>query len=59
MLVYAHILIVILHVNSGSTITMQEFTSKEACQRAADHIISERKRVSFSGLESVGCVAKQ
>jgi len=46
------ILIVITHVYSGSTITMQEFNSLDQCEKSKEMIID------ISDIKKVGCIKK-
>lgn len=54
----AYVLIVITHVYYGSTVAMQEFSTKARCEAAIQHIESEQHRVGAEGVESLGCVPK-
>lgn len=51
------ILFVIVHVNSGSHVVTQEFTSQRTCEEARNKVYSENKRVFFE-LETAFCVFK-
>jgi len=52
------VLIVIFHVNSGSSGFSQEFTSQATCERVKTMIYSERQRVGISGLDTAFCLPK-
>jgi hypothetical protein len=53
-----YILIVIFHVNSGSSGFSQEFTSRQTCEAARMKIYGERERVRLAGLETAFCMPK-
>lgn len=52
-----YILMVLMHVNSGSSIQTQEFNSKVTCEAAKNLLYTERSRVGIE-LASAVCVEK-
>lgn len=52
-----YILVIVMHVYNGDTVTTQKFLSEQSCKNALSYVKAESEKNDFkSNIKSIGCI---